>query len=266
MNKTITKIVQWVLLLLTLSHHNILLTDNNKKNLEGTFTDIYVNATWGTNEAGVGHSGLGSTLKNTKAYINFLQDFIKNNNIKSVVDFGCGDWEFSQHIDWSGTFYTGYDIVKSVIDNNIKKYSSASRKFIHANGLDKELVKADLLICKDVLQHLSNENIFKFLKQTHKFKYCLITNDLSYDKPSSNINKDIENGECRPLDLSKSPFKINGVFIFPFVPTDGHSKKPIFLISNQNNKNQPLINRSHLVVSCRDFDIEKLLSLGQNIG
>ena len=41
--------------------------------------------------------------------------------IKSVCDIGCGDWQFSQYIDFKGFKYTGIDCVKSVIDENKKK-------------------------------------------------------------------------------------------------------------------------------------------------
>ena len=35
------------------------------------------------------------------------QQFLKDNAIRSVVDAGCGDWEFSQAIDWTGIDYKG---------------------------------------------------------------------------------------------------------------------------------------------------------------
>ena len=77
----------------------------------------------------------------------------------------------------------------------------------HANILDTDLPPADLLICKHVLQHLTNEDIIKFLSQTKKFKYCLITNGID---PNGNGNQPIGVGDYRPLDLTKKPFNING--------------------------------------------------------
>jgi hypothetical protein len=82
------------------------------------FTDIYQDKTWGTNEAGRGHSGTGSTLQATVVYRAFLQQFMKDNGIKSVVDAGCGDWEFSSAIDWRGIDYRGFDIVASLVKQN----------------------------------------------------------------------------------------------------------------------------------------------------
>ena len=160
--------------------------------------------------------------------MNFLQDFLKHNEIKSVVDVGCGDWSFSQYIDWKNISYIGYDVVKSVIERNIKKYSDPSCLFVHANALTVDLPSADLLICKDVLQHISNENVLNFLKQIGKFKYCLITNDTDFDTETS-LNSDTEAGGYRTLDLTKEPFGVKGVKALSYI-AHGSVKKQILLV------------------------------------
>ena len=87
------------------------------------FEDIYRSAKWGTNTKGDGHSGTGSTAQSTLLYRTFLQQFLKDNKIRSVVDAGCGDWEFSSLLDWTGIDYKGYDIVDAVVAANTKKYA-----------------------------------------------------------------------------------------------------------------------------------------------
>ena len=82
------------------------------------FTRIYDKELWGKGKG----SGAGSSLFANKKYISFLEDFLKSNNIKNVIDYGCGDWQFSQHINWEGVNYLGLDIVDSVIDSNKKKF------------------------------------------------------------------------------------------------------------------------------------------------
>lgn len=82
---------------------------------------------------------------------------------------------------------------------------------------------ADLLICKDVFQHLSHENIQTFLTQCKKFKYCLITNDIN---PGN--NNDIADGDWRALDLTKAPFFVSGIKIFTY---NGAPQKEVFLIT-----------------------------------
>jgi hypothetical protein len=62
-----------------------------------------------------------------------------------------------------------------------------------------------MIFCKDCLQHLSYENVFKALETFKKSesKYLLTT---SY--PLTLINWDICDGDSRPLNLRKPPFNL----------------------------------------------------------
>lgn len=196
---------------------------------EQAFTNIYDNHIWGKNEEGRGHSGGGSTVSNTVIYRAFLQKFLKENNITSVVDIGCGDWEFSKTINWDNVTYTGYDVVRSVIERNKKVYQKPNIVFIHGDVTELDLPEADLMVTKDVLQHLPNEYIKKILKKTKQFKYCLITNDLDSASYSSD-NHDTKVGGYRPLDLTKSPFFVNAQKVLTFQTSCG--VKQVILIKN----------------------------------
>lgn len=177
---------------------------------EKIFTNIYDNAVWGKNSQGYGTSGGGSTKVAAEPYREFLENFIKNNTIKSVVDIGCGDWEFSQHIDWSTVSYTGYDVVEKVISRNQAKYARPNIKFVLGNALTLDLPPADLLLCKDILQHWSTKEIAIFLRKIEQYKYCLITNSIR----GTNLNTDIVTGGWRPLIITLPPYSVRGVNIF----------------------------------------------------
>lgn len=154
------------------------------------FTEIYDKNIWGG-------SGGGSTPENTVEYRAFLQKFLKDYKIRSVVDYGCGDWSFSHLIDWTGVWYVGVDCVESVVAANRKKYS---QKFINFHGPSYPN-QADLMILKDVLQHWSNSDIDLFLLLNRKFKYILITNT------QGEAECDIEAGQCRGLSAKFEPLK-----------------------------------------------------------
>lgn len=201
----------------------------HRRSAEGVFTNKYKYRTWGANDQGKGTSGIGSTLPNTELYRELLQDFLESFDIKTVVDVGCGDWEFSQAIDWTGINYIGFDIVKPVIKRNIAKYGTSNIIFKHGNAIEMDLPQADLLICKDVLQHLPNEDILKFIQQLGKFKYCLITNDVNPVTLSSD-NPEIKHGEDHYLDLSKPPFSLRGVKLIDYWCVVTH--KLVFFIDN----------------------------------
>ena len=167
---------KFFLIFFVLSFITIIYADQTS---EEVFTNIYSNKIWGTNENGEGHSGGGSTFENTTIYRAFLQDFLSQFNIRSVLDVGCGDWEFSQAIDWKGIKYTGYDVVKDVIEKNKIRFESDNIHFFTMDIINSRLQKADLLICKEVLQHLTNKDVLKFSYHFSNFKYCLITNDVN---------------------------------------------------------------------------------------
>jgi SAM-dependent methyltransferase len=204
---------------------------NADQSAEEIFTYIYDKGVWGCNEEGLGSSGTGSTVQNTEPYMKFLQNFLIENKITSVVDVGCGDWTFSQHIDWGNIHYTGYDVVKHVIERNQIKFSSPTIQFIHADISLIAFPSADLLICKDVLQHLPLKDISLFLKQIHKFRYCLITNDVDSDTLTS-YNSECPRGAYRSLDLTNAPFNVQGTKLLNFLSYN--VMKQVLLIENPN--------------------------------
>jgi SAM-dependent methyltransferase len=171
------------------------------------FEDIYRKGYWGFG------SGHGSLPKVTKGYRSFIEQFIVERGVKSVVDLGCGDWQFSRLIDWKGIDYLGLDIVPSVIDRNRVSFKRPGIRFEIAPANWQDLPAADLLICKDVLQHLTGETIRKFLTVLPRYRLALLTNDVS---PDSQINIDIQDGQYRPLDLRRPPFELSCTELYRF--------------------------------------------------
>ena len=173
------------------------------------FAAIYQQGLWAKDAQGKGTSGYGSTMEFTRLYRVFLQDFLAAHQVRSVVDAGCGDWEFSQAIDWNGISYLGVDIVASVITANQRRFSAPNVRFAVADIVRDELPPADLLLVKDVLQHLSNADITSFLAQLPRYRHVLIVNDVL---PSSltATTIDIPTGRYRPIDLTQPPFSLPG--------------------------------------------------------
>jgi 2-polyprenyl-3-methyl-5-hydroxy-6-metoxy-1,4-benzoquinol methylase len=169
------------------------------------FSKIYKEDLWH------GGSGVGSKLENVKEYVEVLQKYIDKPEVKTVLDLGCGDWQFSKFLDLSSVSYLGVDVVESVIESNSTSYSASNIKFISRDITTYEVPKADLIICKDVLQHLCNKDVVNILvKIITSSKFSLITNDFN---PDNTENKDIDNGNYRCLDLTLSPFYLDVVTI-----------------------------------------------------
>jgi hypothetical protein len=85
---------------------------------------------------------------------------------------------------------------------------------------------AELLLVKDVLQHLSNEYAQKILTLTNQFKSSLITNAYAP------INDDCKNGDTRPLDIREQPFNIKHAALLW-----AYAEKAIFLVVNPDQPN-----------------------------
>ena len=63
--------------------------------MEQIFTNVYESNLWGNNNIIEynGSSGGGSALDyNKDTYVPFLKKFILDNNIKNIIDLGCGDF------------------------------------------------------------------------------------------------------------------------------------------------------------------------------
>jgi SAM-dependent methyltransferase len=184
------------------------------------FEDIYSAGGWG----GLG-SGPGSLRANARPYVEFVSDVLRRHRVSSVVDIGCGDWQMwpPQTFDDVET-YVGFDVVESVIEKNRALVGSVTREFHVADATQVPLPKADLLLCKEVLQHLPNAVVHRFLQTVlSSFPIVVICDDTwmgsssswrravrgawnALASPASNVNQDIEPGGYRPIDYTLPPF------------------------------------------------------------
>ena len=180
--------------------------------MEQTFRNVYESKLWGNNNIAEynGSSGEGSKLNyNKDTYVPFLKKFINDNNIKNIVDLGCGDFICGKIIyDDLDILYTGYDTYKKVVDYNSKIHSLLKYSFIHLDFCNNKenIISGDLCILKDVIQHWSLDNIYTFLDylvEHKKFKYILICNCCKQTQD----NTDIKNGEGRQLSCEYFPLK-----------------------------------------------------------
>lgn len=172
------------------------------------FEEIYSNNEWGHG------SGEGSLPEHNEGYVKFLQSFISNNEIKTVVEMGCGDWQFSKIIDWGIATYRGFDVVQNVVDRNHREFSRPGVEFKLYSGQADELPVADLLIVKDVLQHLSNARIQAVIPAFGRFRKVLVTNCVN--PRGHTVHHDIEDGDFRYLDLRLTPFNVKATEVYSY--------------------------------------------------
>lgn len=197
---------------------------NTKTNFSSFFTNIYEKNMWGNG------SGGGSTIESTVVFRGYIESFIKDNNIKTVIDYGCGDWRSTKLINWNGANYIGYDCVKSIIDFNINNYTKDNIKFEHKENLEDFFnVKSDLLIIKDVLQHWTNKDIEYFLQNIkNNFNYIIIVNTATQKH-----DYQIEPLHSRPLSAKFQPLiKYGAEIVATYYCQKGTDLKEISIIKN----------------------------------
>lgn len=177
------------------------------------FKTVYSENLWNNSES---VSGEGSTIKCSGPYILFLQNFVKEKSIKSILDLGCGDFNLMRHFDFTGINYLGIDLIEPLIDKNNQTYKSNNIRFecgiIHDYGFTDHY---DLILCKDVLQHWSNHSVQQFLKLLKNYNYSILTNDYSnnnYNNKTHNVN--ILDSEYTVVDLTAEPYNLKGDCIF----------------------------------------------------
>lgn len=176
------------------------------KSSEDKFTWIYKYKHWGNIET---VSGTGSTLNYTMNLRKELSPLIKKYSIKSLFDAPCGDFNWMKEFLFSENLnYIGGDIVKPLIDSLNKKFHSNKISFIHFDLTKNIPPETDMMICRDCLFHLSNNEIKNVLQNfiDSKIPFLLTTTHINSGKLFS--NSDIVTGNFRLLDLTSDPFNL----------------------------------------------------------
>ena len=157
-------------------------------------------------------SGKGSNYDNTLYLKNKLKIFFKEKKIKKILDIGCGDFNWMSNLleDVDYESYLGIDIVRKLIDNNSRKYTSKKIKFLSHDIVSEEInfpVEFDFILIRHVFIHLKNSNITKVINKIKKtnFKYLAITSD---PYRSNNIDLKTE-GRFRDINLIIDPFNLS---------------------------------------------------------
>jgi SAM-dependent methyltransferase len=157
-------------------------------------------------------SGSGSSPANTILYREFLARYMRSHRVRSVLDIGCGDWQFSRLIDWTGIAYTGIDVVPDLISDCETRYGTSVIKFACGDVLDgQRLPAADLILVKDLLQHWPDAAVHE-LGIRLAGRRALLTYDLRCPHPTGRggghwpPHEDTEAGGYRPLYLTAPPF------------------------------------------------------------
>ena len=186
------------------------------QDVEKRFSNIYDEGVWFSNKES--SSGSGSTLDVTKKVREWLPKVLDEKETNTLVDIGCGDFNWMKEIQLNCN-YIGTDIVKSVIDKNNELYKTDKITFIHSNAIEDKIPDGDVVICRDVLFHLSFSDGLSLIEnlKNSTAKYLITTSHKDLAE-----NEDIYTGNFRKIRLEIAPYNfpkpINELFesdVFP---------------------------------------------------
>jgi SAM-dependent methyltransferase len=175
-----------------------------------TFRRIYRTKAWG-DDGEAFHSGSGSRGAASEQYCAFVIKFIQEHQVLSVVDLGCGDFSVGKQIaEATGVRYTGIDVVPELIEHHKSNVSNPLIHFQCADITRDPLPTADLCLIRQVLQHLSNEEISKVLANLGDYPQVLISEHVPVKPRSINLDKphgpDVRVRYGSGVYLEKPPF------------------------------------------------------------
>ena len=172
---------------------------------------IYEKNLWGGNSTEF-YSGEGSHLTNIiQPYIEAVSIFLKSfeEPIK-VCDLGCGDFNVGKELVSLTKNYVGVDIVPELISRNQRLFQNENLSFICLDLAVDDLPMGDCALVRQVLQHLSNDEVKKILQKLTNFKYVIITEHLPMGDFVPNKDKISGQGirlkDQSGIDLFAEPF------------------------------------------------------------
>ncbi|MED3872191.1 class I SAM-dependent methyltransferase [Priestia megaterium] len=117
---------------------------------------------WEDNYSNGGTSGKGSYGVLAQFKGDVINQFIKGKRIHTVIEFGCGDGNQLKYMNYPS--YLGMDISPTSIDICSKMFEKDKTKsFLLYNPkyfINNGYFKSDLVVCLDVLYHITNEDDF----------------------------------------------------------------------------------------------------------
>lgn len=177
-------------------------------------TKIYSENWWGRDKKNNGKyfSGRGSHDEFIiNPYISAVRLFLEYKQF-IVIDLGCGDFNVGRNIFMYSKEYIACDIVEELVNYNKVIFKFPNLKFLNIDLIKDNLPEGDVLIIRQVLQHLSNENILKFLNKVYKYKFLIITEPIPKIPFVSNLNNpngpDIRLSINSGINLEDHPFKL----------------------------------------------------------
>ena len=148
-------------------------------------------------------SGPGSSLQQTHALRERLPLLLGHLGVRTLLDAPCGDFHWMRHVRTGVDTYIGADILADVIADHNWRHGHAARQFVRTDVTRSALPRADAILCRDLLTHLSFSEAMAVLRNFKRSGATwLLTTTFTGPRP----NLDTSGGDWRTLNLTLAPF------------------------------------------------------------
>jgi glycosyltransferase involved in cell wall biosynthesis len=167
------------------------------------FTDIYARDCWRL--GGESSSGPGSRRAHTEPLRTELPRLLSRLGIRSLLDLGCGDFNWMRETELGVDLYFGVDVVFDIVLANRLRYGGPRRRFLLRDLTRDPLPRADVVLCRDVLIHFPDDDLARALRAiiASGARYLLASTFIDREE-----NEPIVLGAWHPVNLQLPPLSL----------------------------------------------------------
>jgi methyltransferase family protein len=189
-----------------------MLLSRKTREMRCIFTRIHATRAWGDCESA---SGQGSTHERAASFLGDLIALVQALKVAALLDAPCGDFNWAGPLADSVPRYIGVDVVPALIRETVRRWAAPNRQFLCRDLVNQRLPVADIILCRDALVHFSTADAVAALANFRRTgaDYLIVTTFVG-----DRSNSDIANGDSRPLNMERAPFR----FPSPLALIDEH--------------------------------------------
>lgn len=167
--------------------------------LSQAFDEVYKRGMW---KQGNSLSGVGSEGRLAERYVAFVKQYAVRHNLRTVVDAGAGDFSVGSHLAPAFERYMALDVSAHIIGVNRQRYVGRRWAHVTFDVADMTVMKfpsADLILIRQVMQHLTNAQIELALKnlEASSWRRVLITDEVFLPTGNKSPNVDLPSHSVR---------------------------------------------------------------------
>jgi hypothetical protein len=157
---------------------------NAKQSNAEIFSRIYRDKSWGGKELDF-FSGNIPEVINT--YVTGVRKLLTTMPPSVIVDIGCGDFMAGSQLTDLARSYIACDVVPELIEHNRRLFVRDNLSFIVMDAAKDSLPTGDIVIVKQVLQHLRNDQIAAIVRKLSQYRTWIISEHIPIGSFTPNL-------------------------------------------------------------------------------